>query len=128
MGLVGCCRIRWKVSTGRSSVLWVHLEAKPTDLERYIYLVGLIGRNETCFNRAVMSDPARFIPILYDPDGGRSLPDFGPHLPPCTRHEHHARDEGPHMAEVPSQLAGARRALHLRLDRWTHPWSRRHRR
>jgi hypothetical protein len=44
-----------------------HLEAKPTDLERYIYLIGLSDRNETLFYRVVMSDPARFIPILYDP-------------------------------------------------------------
>jgi malate dehydrogenase (oxaloacetate-decarboxylating)(NADP+) len=44
-----------------------HLEAKPNDLERYVYLTGLSDRNETLFYRAVMSDPARFIPILYDP-------------------------------------------------------------
>ena len=44
-----------------------HLEAKQTDLERYIYLIGLSDRNETLFYRAVMSDPMRFIPILYDP-------------------------------------------------------------
>jgi len=44
-----------------------HLEAKPTGLERYIYLTELSGRNETLFYRTVMSDPMRFIPILYDP-------------------------------------------------------------
>src|SRR5258708_21318348 len=46
-----------------------HLDGKPNDLERYIYLVGLSDRNETLFYRTVMSDPARFIPILYDPPG-----------------------------------------------------------
>lgn len=44
-----------------------HLEGKPTDLERYIYLIGLCDRNETLFYKVVMSDPIRFIPILYDP-------------------------------------------------------------
>src|ERR1700730_18319319 len=44
-----------------------HLAGKPNDLERYIYLIGLSDRNETLFYHAVMSDPARFIPILYDP-------------------------------------------------------------
>src|SRR5258708_720432 len=46
-----------------------HLDGKPNDLERYIYLVGLSDRNETLFYRTVMSDPARFIPIPYDPPG-----------------------------------------------------------
>jgi malate dehydrogenase (oxaloacetate-decarboxylating)(NADP+) len=43
-----------------------HLESKPTDLERYIYLIGLCDRNEALFYHTVMSDPARFIPIFYD--------------------------------------------------------------
>jgi malate dehydrogenase (oxaloacetate-decarboxylating)(NADP+) len=44
-----------------------HLEQKPNDLERYIYLNGLFDRNETLFFKVVMSDPMRFVPILYDP-------------------------------------------------------------
>ena len=43
------------------------LEAKPTDLERYIYLIALLDNNETLFYRVGMADPARFLPILYDP-------------------------------------------------------------
>ena len=54
-----------------------HLEAKPTDLERYIYLIGLSDRNETLFYRAVMSDPRRFIPILYDPTVADACLTFG---------------------------------------------------
>jgi malate dehydrogenase (oxaloacetate-decarboxylating)(NADP+) len=54
-----------------------HLEAKPTDLERYIYLTGLVDRNETLFYRTVMSDPARFIPILYDPTVAYACLTFG---------------------------------------------------
>ena len=44
-----------------------HLAAKDTDLERYIYLESLCERNETLFYATVMSDPARFVPIVYDP-------------------------------------------------------------
>jgi malate dehydrogenase (oxaloacetate-decarboxylating)(NADP+) len=44
-----------------------HLSAKPTALEQYIYLQDLCDRNETLFYATVMSDPARFVPIVYDP-------------------------------------------------------------
>ena len=40
------------------------LAAKTTDLERYIYLINLLDHNETLFYRTVMSDPARFLPIV----------------------------------------------------------------
>ena len=54
-----------------------HLEAKPTDLERYIYLIGLADRNETLFYRTLMSDPARFVPIVYDPTVADACLAFG---------------------------------------------------
>jgi malate dehydrogenase (oxaloacetate-decarboxylating)(NADP+) len=54
-----------------------HLDAKPTDLERYSYLTGLLDRNQTLFYRTVMSDPARFIPILYDPTVADACLAFG---------------------------------------------------
>ncbi|MEH2566067.1 NAD-dependent malic enzyme [Bradyrhizobium sp. AZCC 2289] len=54
-----------------------HLDGKPNDLEQYIYLVGLSDRNETLFYRTVMSDPARFIPILYDPTVADACLAFG---------------------------------------------------
>ena len=60
-------------------------------------------------------------------DRRRRLPRLRPHLPPRARHVHHTRDEGPHRRGA-AQLAGARRALHLRLDRRAHPRPRRHRR
>jgi malate dehydrogenase (oxaloacetate-decarboxylating)(NADP+) len=43
---------------------------KPTDLERYIYLINLLDHNEVLFYRTIMSDPARFLPIVYDPTIG----------------------------------------------------------
>lgn len=40
-----------------------HLAEKTTDLERYIYLISLLDRNEVLFYNVVMSNPACFIPI-----------------------------------------------------------------
>src|ERR1700738_3937874 len=53
------------------------LAQKHTDLERYIYLVNLLDHNETLFYRTVMSDPARFLPIVYDPTIGEACLKFG---------------------------------------------------
>jgi len=55
----------------------VQLAQKTTDLERYIYLINLLDHNETLFYRAVMSDPARFLPIVYDPTIGEACLKFG---------------------------------------------------
>jgi malate dehydrogenase (oxaloacetate-decarboxylating)(NADP+) len=43
------------------------LDTKTTDLERFIYLMNLLGTNERLFYRTLMSDPARFLYIVYDP-------------------------------------------------------------
>ena len=55
----------------------LQLAQKPTDLERYIYLINLLDHDETLFYRTVMSDPARFLPIVYDPTIGEACLKFG---------------------------------------------------
>jgi malate dehydrogenase (oxaloacetate-decarboxylating)(NADP+) len=52
------------------------LAQKNTDLERYVYLINLLDHNETLFYRTVMSDPARFLPIVYDPTIGEACLKF----------------------------------------------------
>ncbi|RQO68120.1 NAD-dependent malic enzyme [Aquitalea sp. FJL05] len=54
-----------------------HLDEKADDLERYTYLIGLEDRNETVFYKTVMSDPKRFIPVLYDPTVADACETFG---------------------------------------------------
>jgi malate dehydrogenase (oxaloacetate-decarboxylating)(NADP+) len=55
----------------------IQLGHKNTDLDRYIYLVNLLDHDETLFYRTVMSDPARFLPIVYDPTIGEACLKFG---------------------------------------------------
>ena len=59
------------------SRVMMQLGHKTTDLDRYIYLVNLLDHNETLFYRTVMSDPARFLPIVYDPTIGEACLKFG---------------------------------------------------
>src|SRR3989442_3565462 len=49
------------------SRVMMQLGHKNTDREQSIYLLNLLDHNETLFYRTVMSDPARFLPIVYDP-------------------------------------------------------------
>src|SRR4030081_499273 len=62
-----------------------HLKEKPTDLERYIYLIGLADRNETLFYKVLMSDPARFLEIVYDPTIGEACWELDPTIPRWSR-------------------------------------------
>jgi malate dehydrogenase (oxaloacetate-decarboxylating)(NADP+) len=55
----------------------MQLGHKNTDLDRYIYLINLLDHNETLFYRTVMSDPAYFLPIAYDPTIGEACLKFG---------------------------------------------------
>ena len=55
----------------------LQLGHKHTDLDRYIYLVNLLDHDETLFYRTIMSDPARFLPIVYDPTIGEVCLKFG---------------------------------------------------
>jgi malate dehydrogenase (oxaloacetate-decarboxylating)(NADP+) len=49
---------------------------KTTDYERYIFLMGLLDHNETLFYKTIMSDPAYFLPIIYDPTIGEACLKF----------------------------------------------------
>jgi malate dehydrogenase (oxaloacetate-decarboxylating)(NADP+) len=49
---------------------------KSTDYERYIYLMNLLDHNETLFYKTIMSDPAYFLPIVYDPTIGEACLKF----------------------------------------------------
>src|SRR2546426_10666522 len=53
------------------------LDGKTTDLERYIYLSQLQDTDETLFYRVLMSDPVRFLPLVYTPTVGEACQKFG---------------------------------------------------
>ena len=55
----------------------MQLGHKTTDLDRYIYLINLLDHDETLFYRTIMSDPAYFLPIVYDPTIAEACLKFG---------------------------------------------------
>src|SRR3979411_3208956 len=77
LGLVGLVPDVTETGDLQLQRVMLQLSQKNTDLERYIYLVNLLDHNETLFYRAVMSDPARFLPIVYDPTIGEACLKFG---------------------------------------------------
>ncbi|MGA8791685.1 MAG: hypothetical protein WB498_02050 [Candidatus Binatus sp.] len=119
LGLVGLVPdVTESIETQLSRVL-LQLKSKTTDLERFIYLMGLLDANETLFYRTLMSDPARFLEILYDPTIAEA----------CLKFDHIFRQPRDVSVDHPqgacqgsaAQLAGQRRAVHLRDKRGPHP-------
>ena len=72
---------------------------KATDLDRYIYLVNLLDNDQTLFYRTVMSDPERFLPIVYDPTIGEACVKFG-HIYRRTRGMYLSITRKGHVKEV----------------------------
>ena len=77
LGLVGLVPDVTETDEIQLQRVMLQLSKKDTDLERYIYLMNLLDHDETLFYRTVMSDPARFLPIVYDPTIGEVCLKFG---------------------------------------------------
>jgi len=76
LGLVGLVPdVTETIETQLSRVL-LQLKNKATDLDRFIYLMNLLDSNQTLFYRTLMSDPARFLEIVYDPTIGEACLKF----------------------------------------------------
>ena len=76
LGVVGLVPdVTESIETQLSRVLW-QLDQKTSDLERYVYLMNLLEIDETLFYYTLMSDPARFLPIVYDPTIGEACLKF----------------------------------------------------
>jgi len=52
------------------------LECLDSDLQKYLFLSDLQARNEVLYYAVIMSDPARFMPLVYTPTVGEACQKF----------------------------------------------------
>ena len=67
------------VETIETQILRVNgqLNSIETPINKYIYLANLLDSNETLFFKTIISDPAKFLPLVYTPTVGEACQRFG---------------------------------------------------
>ena len=76
-GLVGLVPDVMETLDTQMQRVQLQLSKQPNPLAQYIYLMNLLDHDEVLFYKTVMSDPARFLPIVYDPTIGEACLKFG---------------------------------------------------
>jgi malate dehydrogenase (oxaloacetate-decarboxylating)(NADP+) len=76
LGLVGLVPEGIDSEDSQIQRVLMQLAQKPSPLEKYIYLSQLQDTDETLFYRLLMSEPARFLPLVYTPTVGDACLEF----------------------------------------------------
>ena len=96
------------------------VEVITDDLQKYLFLSDLQGRNQTLYYAVLMSDPARFMPLVYTPTVGEACQKFDHFFRGTPRPVPADHRQGP-GSRADEELAGTGRTLHRRHRRRAHP-------
>lgn len=76
LGLRGLLPARVSSLAAQQTRVLENLRRKPSDIERYIFLMALQGRNERLFYRLVIDHIDEVMPLIYTPTVGQACQEF----------------------------------------------------
>ncbi|XP_076650722.1 NADP-dependent malic enzyme isoform X4 [Halictus rubicundus] len=77
LGIHGLLPAAVKTQDEQLELCRLNLDRYPDDLSKYIYLIGLLDRNEKLFYRLLGDDVAKMMPLVYTPTVGLACQKFG---------------------------------------------------
>jgi malate dehydrogenase (oxaloacetate-decarboxylating)(NADP+) len=77
LGLRGLLPARVHTMEEQLARVLANVRSKSSDLERYIFLIGLQDRNETLFYRLLADHLEELMPIIYTPTVGQACQEYG---------------------------------------------------
>ncbi|MBV8642160.1 MAG: NAD-dependent malic enzyme [Verrucomicrobia bacterium] len=77
LGLRGLLPPRIHTQDEQVDRVLANIRKKPTDIERYIFLIALQDRNETLFYRVVTEHIEEMMPLIYTPTVGQACQEYG---------------------------------------------------
>ncbi len=76
LGLHGLLPAHTQTESEQTNRVLANLRQKSTPLERYIFLIALLDRNETLFYRTMIDHVEEMLPIIYTPTVGQACQEY----------------------------------------------------